>query len=99
MELEEISQEMQRVGVISHDSDQFIEDMAQFENYGGQIHILSQAHSITPISVLPSDDVFSICHEGWNRSQILCEAIHGVKRVQAMNPNLCDYPVPMWICE
>ena len=98
-ELEEIAQEMQRVGVISRDSDQFIEDMSQFENYGGKICILSPTHSMTPISVLPSDDVFSICHEGWNRSQIFCEAIHAVKRVQAMNPSLCDLPVCILMCE
>lgn len=98
-ELEDIVEEMQRLGVVSRDSDQFIDSLSQFEKLGGRILFFSSKHKIPPISILPSDTILSICHEGWNRSQVLCEAIHAVQRAQAMNPEMCDLPVSYWMHE
>lgn len=89
-EFEEISYEMQRLGVISNDSSRFIDDLIQFERFGGKVVISSLSSNVFPIALLPSDNVFSICHEGWNRSQILLEAVRAVKRTQVLNPFLSD---------
>lgn len=92
-EFEEISYEMQRLGVISNDSSRFIDDLIQFERFGGKVVISSLSSNVLPIALLPSDNVFSICHEGWNRSQILLEAVRAVKRTQVLNPFLSDLEV------
>ena len=62
-EFEEISYEMQRLGVISNDSSRFIDDLIQFERFGGKVVISSLSSNVFPIALLPSDNVFSICHE------------------------------------
>ena len=69
--------------------DEVADEIREFQNLGGKVVFHSPPHSHSfPIAIRPDDCVWSVCHEGCNRSQILCEGITGIRRALASHPHV-----------
>ena len=69
--------------------DEVAEEIREFQNLGRKVVFHSPPHSHSfPIAIRPDDCVWSVCHEGCNRSQILCEGIAGIRRALASHPHV-----------
>ena len=90
---EEIDREcdyLKEKGVLTiNNRDEVADEIREFQNLGGKVVFHSSYHSRSfPIAIRPDDCVWSICHEGCNRSQILCEGLTGVRRALASHPHV-----------
>ena len=77
-------------GVLSTDNrDEVADEIREFQNLGGKVVFHSPQHSHSfPIAIRPDDCIWSVCHEGCNRSQILCEGVAGIRRALASHPHV-----------
>ena len=57
--------------------------MKIFQSFGGSLVLQpidgAPADSL-PVVLKPSDRVIAMCHEGWNRSQTVCQCVKSIKR-------------------
>ena len=82
---------LEQVGVVTPEKRTEMEqEMCDFQQFGGKIlfHSPLKGDQHVPLAIRAEDCVLNICHEGCNRSQILCEGVAGVRRALASHPHL-----------
>lgn len=82
---------LEQVGAVTPEKrNEMEQEICDFQQFGGRIlfHSPLKGDQHVPLAIRAEDCVLSICHEGCNRSQILCEGVAGVRRALASHPHL-----------
>ena len=82
---------LEQVGVVTPEKrNEMEQEICDFQQFGGRIlfHSPLKGDQHVPLAIRAEDCVLSICHEGCNRSQILCEGVTGVRRALASHPHV-----------